>query len=73
MRAIYCPKDVWAQAFSRQQGCSFSQDGYYKRKNLISGANVLIVSVHGIMKETQTIYSASYSLEQINTIKLQRD
>lgn len=25
------------------------------------------------MKETQTIYSASYSLEQVNTIKLQRD
>lgn len=31
------------------------------------------MSAHGIMKETQTIQSAPYSLESMNTIKLQRE
>lgn len=72
MRATYCPKDVWVQAFLKQEGCSFSENQYNKRKNIIS-ANVLIMSVHGIMKETQTMHSAPYSQGQMNTIKLQRE
>ena len=60
------------QAFVKQQGCSFSENHYNKRKNIIS-ANVLIMSVHGIMKETQTMHSAPYPQGQMNTIKLQRE
>lgn len=39
---------------------------------MISAANILIVPVFGVTKETKTIYSAPSSLGQMNIIRLQR-